>query len=130
MAYPYLSDVFRDIFNVDIFLPLPMFGIFVGLAFYVAVRILKLEIQRKQNLAVPLSNASSKVPLLESIDSFAILAMVSGMLGARFFSYFGIPFSIFERPLGNDFFPRWIYCLGWYVSWRDSYIYFFEEKRD
>ena len=130
MAYPYLSDVFRDIFNVDIFLPLPMFGIFVGLAFYVAVRILKLEIQRKQNLAVPLSNASSKVPLLESIDSFAILAMVSGMLGARFFHILEYPSQFLNDPWGMIFFPRWIYCLGWYVSWRDSYIYFFEEKRD
>ena len=39
LAYPFLSDVLRDAFGVDIWLPVPMFGLMVGVALFVSIKL-------------------------------------------------------------------------------------------
>lgn len=47
--YPTLSDLTKDIFGFSIPLPIKMFGIFVALAFLIAMVLLKNELKRREN---------------------------------------------------------------------------------
>ncbi len=47
--YPTLSDLTKDIFGFGIPLPIKMFGLFVAIAFLVAMYLLKKELKRREN---------------------------------------------------------------------------------
>jgi phosphatidylglycerol:prolipoprotein diacylglycerol transferase len=82
MAYPYLSDLVFSLIGINLPLPIPMFGLFVGLAMLTAARCLRIELERKhreRQITAPLDTLQELVPDITAI------AMVSGIVGARIF---------------------------------------------
>ena len=47
--YPTVSHFINDIFNVNIPLPIQMFGLWVAVAFIIASWLLTIELKRKEN---------------------------------------------------------------------------------
>lgn len=47
--YPTLSDLIKDIFGLNVPLPIKMFGLFVAIAFLIALYLLKKELKRREN---------------------------------------------------------------------------------
>ena len=39
MSFPYLSDLVHTVFGVNLPLPIPMFGLMVGIAFFVGLKV-------------------------------------------------------------------------------------------
>jgi len=74
LAYPYLSDVLRDAFGVDIWLPVPTFGLMVGIALFVSIKVAHREVQR----LIPGQPASF-------VDNLGYITFIAGLVGARAF---------------------------------------------
>jgi phosphatidylglycerol:prolipoprotein diacylglycerol transferase len=82
MSYPYLSDLLRSWFGIDLPLPLPMFGLFVATAMLVAGRFLRLELERLQRagqINAPIDT------LKDTVSTLTVIGMLSGVAGARIF---------------------------------------------
>lgn len=58
--YPTISDLLRDLFGINIPLPIQSFGFFVAISFLLAAYTLSLELKRKESLGI-ISSASRKV---------------------------------------------------------------------
>lgn len=71
MSYPYLGDLIRSWFGIDLPLPLPMFGLFVAAAMLVAGRCLRLELERLQRAGL----AQMISVLLMILGSFGMLLL-------------------------------------------------------
>ena len=96
MSYPFLSDLVRDLFGVDIPLPMPMFGLFVALAVVVAAYCMKRELTRMYELGtigparVREKNdqgvvVDKAVPPQDVVSDFAMVVLFAGIVGARVF---------------------------------------------
>lgn len=88
MSYPYLSDVLRDAFGVDIWLPLPMFGLMVGIALFVSIKLAHREVNR----LIPGQPESF-------VDNLGYITFIAGLLGARAFHLLEHPREFIEDPL-------------------------------
>src|SRR4029077_12092707 len=88
MAYPYLSDVLRDAFGIDIWLPLPMFGLMVGIAMFVSIKVAHREAHRL-------------IPGLPAnfVDNLGYITFIAGLVGARVFHLLEHPREFLEHPL-------------------------------
>jgi phosphatidylglycerol:prolipoprotein diacylglycerol transferase len=85
MSYPYLSDLVRSWSGIELPLPLPMFGLFVAMAMLAAARCLRIELERLQRA----ENIDVSVDTLrEAVSSLTVIAMASGIAGARIFHIF------------------------------------------
>ena len=87
LAYPYLSDVFRDVFGVDVPLPIPMFGLMVAIAFFVGLRLANLEVKR----LLPAQPANF-------MDNVGFIGFISGLVGARLFHLLEYPQEFLAHP--------------------------------
>ena len=93
MSFPYLSDALRAITGVNLPLPLPMFGLFVGLAVVVASICLKHEIRRlyatgKIGLATIRGGEANGSALMHpeaTVTDLAFVTIMTGIVGARLF---------------------------------------------
>lgn len=96
MAFPYLTDVVRSLFGISLPLPIPMFGLFVGIAMLVAAYALKRELQRKQsNGQIGTARMKRKnengvstvmeVQPQEIVADLSFVVMLAGIAGARLF---------------------------------------------
>ena len=74
MAYPYLSDIVRAVSGFDIWLPLPTFGVMVGVALFVALKLANVEVKR----LVPGQPANFT-------DNLGFVGFLAGLVGARVF---------------------------------------------
>lgn len=92
MAYPFLSDVLRDAFGVDIWLPLPMFGLMVGIALFVSIKLAHREVQR----LIPGQPA-------HFVDNLGFITFLAGLVGARVFHLLEHPREFLENPLAMIF---------------------------
>jgi len=88
MSYPYLSDVVRDVFGVNLPLPIPMFGLLVGIAFFVGLRVANLEVKR----LLPEQPANF-------MDNAGLIAFFTGLLGARLFHLLEHPREFMADPM-------------------------------
>ena len=88
MAYPYLSDVLRDVFGVDIWLPLPTFGLMVGIALFVSIKLAHREVLR----LIP------GVPA-NFVDNLGYITFIAGLVGARAFHLLEHPREFLENPV-------------------------------
>ena len=88
LAYPYLSDVFRDVFGVDVPLPIPMFGLMVGIAFFVGLKVANLEVKR----LLPAQPANF-------MDNVGFIGFIAGLIGARLFHLLEYPQEFLAHPL-------------------------------
>lgn len=87
MAYPYLSDVLRDVFGVDVPLPLPMFGLMVAIAFFVGLKVANLEVKR----LLPAQPANF-------MDNVGYIGFAAGIVGARVFHLLEYPREFLAHP--------------------------------
>jgi phosphatidylglycerol:prolipoprotein diacylglycerol transferase len=92
MSYPYLSDVLRSVFGIDVPLPVPMFGLMVGVALFVSLTVAKLEAKR----LMPEQPASH-------MDNAALTGFLAGLIGARLFHLLEYPREFLAHPLGMLF---------------------------
>jgi phosphatidylglycerol:prolipoprotein diacylglycerol transferase len=88
LAYPFLSDVLRDAFGVDIWLPVPMFGLMVGIALFVSIKLTHREVDR----LIPGRPANF-------VDNLGYITFLAGLVGARAFHLLEHPREFIENPL-------------------------------
>jgi phosphatidylglycerol:prolipoprotein diacylglycerol transferase len=92
MAFPYLSDVFRAAFGINLPLPIPMFGLMVGVAFFVSLKVANREVQRLLPAQPP-----------GFMDNVGLVGFIAGIIGARVFHLLEHPREFLEHPLGMIF---------------------------
>ena len=96
MSYPFLSDLVRDVFGVDLPLPMPMFGLFVALAVIVAAYFMKRELARMYDSGligharIRVKNqqgivVDKAIPPQDVVSDFAMIVLFAGIVGARIF---------------------------------------------
>ena len=88
MAYPTLSDLLRGLFGIDIWLPMPMFGLMVGIAFFVGLKLATREAQR----LLPDQPA-------EVMSNGCLWAFLMGIVGARIFHLLEYPREFLAHPV-------------------------------
>ena len=86
MAFPYLTDVLRAI-GIDIPLPIPLFGLFVGIAFLAGQWVAKIEMWRLVPTLPP-----------EFTTNACLYAFLAGLVGARLFHILEYPREFLEDP--------------------------------
>jgi len=88
MAYPYLSDVLRGLFGIDIWLPLPTFGLMVGIALFAGLKAANLEVKRL-------------IPGLPPsfTDNLGFIGFIAGLVGARVFHLLEHPREFLADPM-------------------------------
>jgi len=87
MAYPYLSDILRAAFGINLPLPLPTFGLLVGAAFFTGLHFANREAKR----LVPEQPA-------DFMGTVCITAFITGLLGARLFHILEHPVEFLAHP--------------------------------
>ena len=86
MAFPYLTDVLRAV-GIDIPLPIPLFGLFVGIAFFAGQWIAKIEMRRLVPSLPP-----------EFTTNACLYAFLAGLVGARLFHILEYPREFLADP--------------------------------
>ncbi len=88
MSFPYLSDLVHTVFGVDLPLPIPMFGLMVGIAFFVGLKVATLEVKR----LLPAQPANF-------MDNAGLIAFFTGLVGARLFHLLEHPREFMADPM-------------------------------
>lgn len=86
MAYPTLADLLRGLLGIDIWLPVPTFGLMVGIAFFVGLKVAAREAQRLGQDPEIMQNA-------------CVWGFFSGLVGARLFHILEYPREFLEHPV-------------------------------
>jgi phosphatidylglycerol:prolipoprotein diacylglycerol transferase len=86
MAFPYLTDVLRAV-GIDMPLPIPLFGLFVGIAFLAGQWVAKIEMRRLVPTLPP-----------EFTTNACLYAFLAGLVGARLFHILEYPREFLEDP--------------------------------
>lgn len=82
MAYPYLSDLVRDLTGLELPLPLPMFGLLVATSLLIGIAVFGRELARiSRERALP-------KPPEDLTGSFSMTVIFAGIIGARLFHIF------------------------------------------
>lgn len=113
LAFPYLSDLVRELTGLELPLPLPMFGIMVAISAVISIQISRLEVQRLYE-AGRIGPAIRKIkrqgqyvdeyiPPQDIISDLITFALIIGLIGARIFHIFEHPNEFFADPLGMIF---------------------------
>jgi phosphatidylglycerol:prolipoprotein diacylglycerol transferase len=88
LAYPYLSDVFRDAFGVNVPLPVPTFGLIVAIAFLGSLWVANREVK-------PLNPEHPA----RFMDNLGFISFLAGIVGARIFHLLEHVQEFLEHPL-------------------------------
>ena len=92
MSFPYLSDLVHTVFGVDLPLPIPMFGLMVGIAFFVGLKVATVEAKR----LLPEQPANF-------MDNACLIAFFTGLVGARLFHLLEHPREFMADPMAMLF---------------------------
>jgi phosphatidylglycerol:prolipoprotein diacylglycerol transferase len=87
MSFPYLTDVLHA-FGLNLTLPIPTFGLLVGVAFFTALWLARAEARRLLPQLPP-----------DFVANAWLIAFVSGIAGARLFSLLEYPREFLAHPL-------------------------------
>ena len=88
MSFPYLSDVFRAAFGVNLPLPIPMFGLLVGIAFFAGLHFANREVRRLLPEQPP-----------EFMTNVGMIGFFGGIIGARLFHLLEHLAEFVEHPM-------------------------------
>jgi phosphatidylglycerol:prolipoprotein diacylglycerol transferase len=88
MSFPYLTDVLRAI-GIDVPLPIPTFGLLVGIAFFTGKWLAEVEAKRLMPAQDP-----------ELMSNACIYAFLAGLVGARLFHVLEYPREFLDDPAG------------------------------
>jgi len=114
MAYPYLSDLVRDLTGLDLPLPVPMFGLLVAAAFVAVTLVFQAELRRLHGAGL-LAAARQRtrdargnvvevaVPPDELASNLSLTVLFAGFVGARIFSFLEYPREFLADPVGAIF---------------------------
>ncbi len=91
MAFPYLTDVLHAI-GVDLTLPIPTFGLLVGIAFFTGMSLATKEARRIIKVDDP-----------DFMSTACIIGFLTGLLGARLFHLLEYPRDFMANPMGMLF---------------------------
>jgi phosphatidylglycerol:prolipoprotein diacylglycerol transferase len=86
MAFPYLTDVLRAV-GIDMPLPIPLFGLFVGIAFLTGQWIAKIEAKRLVPTLPP-----------DFTTNACLYSFLAGIVGARLFHLLEYPREFLANP--------------------------------
>lgn len=135
--YPRLSDIFRDVFGVELPLPIYSFGTMVAVAILTGVWLAGRELDRKyaagqvNGVTVGRHDGPGTTEASPSIlmGTLAIIAAAAGIVGAKLFTILGNPGQFFLAPAemifstgGLTFYGGLIVAAGaivWYVRSHD-----------
>lgn len=104
--YPTLSYFIEDLIGIWIPLPFATFGIFMAFSFLISSFFLKLELKRKEknNLLHAFYNKKGKLTYPhEIVENIVLIAVFSGLVGARIFSILEYPDDFIRAPLETLF---------------------------
>jgi len=87
MAFPYLTDVLHAL-GINLTLPIPMFGLLVGIAFFTGKWVAEKETSRLMPALDP-----------EVVGNTCIFGFLAGLLGARIFHVLEYPADFIADPL-------------------------------
>jgi len=88
VAFPFLSDVFKAAFGINLPLPIPMFGLLVGIAFVTSLYVATREMRRL------LPDRPS-----DFMANVGLIGFFSGIVGARIFHLLEHPREFLEHPM-------------------------------
>ncbi len=98
MSYPYLSDLVNDLTGAEWILPIPMFGLFVGLAIMVSARVGRNEVIRYEQLGfLPAGGICRARDILPNL---IVIVSLLGIMGARLFHILEYPHQFLHDPMG------------------------------
>ncbi len=144
--YPRISDLFGDLFGVDIQLPLYTFGLMVAVAFLVAAWLLRKELDRKYALGIigsvrvkdenapkPTRGSKKSARMVDVSPGYiagtaTFIALISGFLGARLFHILENLPSFFRDPFGMLFSSAGLTFLGGLIVAGLSVAYYVRKK--
>lgn len=114
--FPFLSDLIRYIFGVELRLPIPTFGFFVALAFVLAYLCFLHEFKRKEAVgiiaAIKLENESSQITLSKYIE----VAVLGFILGFKVLYAFMNANTFLNEPLGFVFSMQGNWLAGLFLA--------------
>jgi len=88
VSFPYLSDVFRAAFGVNLPLPIPMFGLLVGIAFFAGLNFANREVKRLLPDQPP-----------DFMTNVGMIGFFGGIIGARLFHLLEHPAEFLDHPM-------------------------------
>lgn len=97
--YPTISDLLKDLFGINLSLPVQTFGFFIAISFILAAWIVMTELKRKEKLGV-ISAQKKKVLRGKpaSVQELVVMALVGFVLGFKLVEIF-LDYSFFaENP--------------------------------
>ncbi len=130
--YPTLTDFFKDVFGVNIPLPIQTYGFFVALAFIIGIIILSKEMKRKEKSGL-LQKITKRVKIGEpaSISALIIAAVVGFFIGFKgveavfhYSDFVRNPQHFILSGRGSIWGGLLIAAISVYFNWRDK-----EKKR-
>lgn len=109
MAYPYLSDLVRDLTGLDLWLPVPMFGLLVAAAFIAVTLVFQHELKRLHDAGrigpayvrvrgTDGTKSQVPVPPQDLASNLSLLVLFAGFIGARLFSFLEDLQAFLEHP--------------------------------
>ena len=87
--YPTLGHLFSDIFNSNIVIPIPTYGIMLALAFLSAYIILRKELERKEKSGlIPVEYREETIGKPASLQELIIASLLGFIIGYKFLAIF------------------------------------------
>ena len=126
--YPTLTDFFRDIFGINIPLPIQTYGFFVALAFLTGIFILSIELKRKEKEGL-LFSVTKKILIGEPAKLSAIILSAIGgfLIGFKlveaifhYSDFVNNPQDFILSGRGNFFGGLVLAALSGFWTWKDK----------
>ncbi len=97
MAYPYITDAINDFLGTDIHLPIATFGALVAIAIFVAIQIMRVEVQRRAFVLNSLDLRGQEPTSL--VTDLGFVTVIAGILGAKLFDAIEQPQRLLSEPM-------------------------------
>jgi phosphatidylglycerol---prolipoprotein diacylglyceryl transferase len=123
MSFPYLSDVVRFAFGVNVPLPIPMFGLCVALAVMLAAYAFALNIRRAEGRD-QLPAGTHRI-----VSDLAAVTLLAGIIGARLFDVFDHLPEFAADPAALIFSRRGFSIYGGLIFGAAAGVWFLRRRR-